>query len=56
LFQYTYDSNGKIGAESGYVAIARRRLPNGKIRTIRLEGGGSSTGDAVRIGLTIKDE
>ena len=55
-FQYSYENNGKDGVEAGYIATARRRLPNGKIRTFRLVGGGSSTGDAVRIGLVEKDE
>ncbi|MBI2389090.1 MAG: hypothetical protein HYV09_05690 [Deltaproteobacteria bacterium] len=39
-----------------YTATARRRLPNGKIRTFGLEGAGSPTGDAVRVGFTISDQ
>jgi hypothetical protein len=56
LFQYSYEHNGKTGVESGYVATARRRLTTGKIRTYRLAGRGSPTGDAVRISLSQADE
>jgi hypothetical protein len=55
-FQYSYENNGKDGVEAGYVATARRRLPNGKIRTLRLVGAGHPSGDAVRIRMTEKDE
>jgi hypothetical protein len=56
LFQYTYEWNGLDGVQTGYVATARRRLPDGKTRVIRLEGKGSATGEAVRVSLTTTDE
>ena len=56
LYQYAYEWNGKDGVDSAYDATARRRLPNGKIRVVRLSAKGSQTGDAVRVSLTATEE
>jgi hypothetical protein len=54
--QLAYETNGKTGPDARYVAIARRRVPSGKIRTYRLEGRGDQTGDAVRVSFTQTDD
>lgn len=55
-FQYEYVSNGLSGPEARYEAIARRRLPDGRTRTLRLQGLVTKVGQVVREDLTQADE
>lgn len=55
-YQYEYTSNGLVGPEARYVAVARRRLPGGRTRTFRLVGLVTKVGQVVREDLTTTDE
>ena len=55
--QYAYTSNGKTGADSGFVATATCDPDaDGRLLKVRLEGRGDVTGDEKRVSLTFEGD